>query len=272
MLISERKLRNIVREILREQSPGMASGSAITGAPAAQAQISPQAPTAVKPNTPQSNIVIVGRQNYFPLDYTLGLTAKKSVPSFVGKVVKQGHAFVIVIDPQTKIGHRYDFGRYKEAHKCADDRLLSQAAKAANLQALTDGAGLHTMGITIYQQGSVPAQISADGKHIINLPQFLGGIKRSDDAPGNVVVIPVTDANAAKEYASKTVGKCLPYAIPGFSFLTLADTMNCGVFALRVLNAGAPKPGLPIAEKTTFDTPDALYQTAVGMGFQSGAF
>jgi len=272
VLINERKLRNIVREILREQGPELASGSGAVVIPAAQAQTVVPVPAAAKPSSPQSNIVIVGRQNYFPLDYTLGLTAKKSIPSFVGKVIKQGHAFVIVIDPQTKIGHRYDFGRYKEAHKCADDRLLSQAAKMANLQALTDGAGLHTMGITVYQRGSVPAQISADGKHITNLPQFLGGIKRSDDAPGNVVVIPVTDANSAKAYASKMVGKCFPYAIPGFSFLTLADTMNCGVFALRVLNAGAPKPGLPIAEKTTFDTPDALYQTAVGMGFQSSAF
>jgi hypothetical protein len=262
----------MVREILREQDLGLGSGSSSASVGTAYAQTSVPTAPAAKTATPASNLIIVGRQNYFPLDYTLGLTSKKSEASFIGKIINQGHAFVIVVDPQTKIGHRYDFGRYKEAHKCADNRLLSQAAKAANLQAITDGAGLHTMGVTVYTKGSIPAQVSADGKHITNLPQFLGGIKRTDDSPGNVVVIPVTDCNSARTYANNTVGKCSAYAIPGFSFLTSEDSMNCGIFALRVLNAGTPKPGLSIAEKTVLDTPDNLYQTLIKLGFQTSAF
>ncbi len=220
---------------------------------------------------PGPHLVLVGRQDYFPLDKMLGLTEKESQSSFVGALIKQGHAFVIIVDPKTRLGHRYDFGRYPDAKKCKDDRLLTQAANQAGLGSVIE-KGLHTMGITMYKAGGVPAKISQDGKQILNLPEFLRSVRDPKDSAGNVAVVTVKDANAAKAYADTMRGKCYPYALPGLGFMTTADTMNCGVFAMRTLNAGAPNPPLAIDEGSVIDTPDAMYQTAAAAGYQTSKF
>jgi hypothetical protein len=238
----------------------IASGKLVPGAAAAP----------VTQVGPTPNIVIIGREDYFPLDRVLGLTDDESKAGILGSVVKQGHAFVIIVDPKTRLGHRYDFGRYKEAESCKDDRLLTQAAQAAGLGGALQGTGLHTMGITLYLGGNVPAQISQDGKKILNLPQFVKSVKKQHDAPGNVAVITVTDAAAARSYAESMKGKCYAYAIPGFGFMTAQDTMNCGVFVARVLAAGAPNPPLTIDESSLINTPDSMYQVAASAGYQTG--
>jgi len=220
---------------------------------------------------PAPNLVIVGRQNYFPVDSMLGLTKKETESSFVGALIKQGHAFAIVVDPKTRMGHRYDFGRYPKAKDCKDDRMLSKAAEAAGLGGLL-AKGIHTMGITMYTAGRVPAQISPDGKQILNLPQFLASVKSSKDSPGQVAVVTVKNAAAAKAYADGMKGKCFPYALPGLGILTTADTMNCGVFAMRVLNNGIPDPAFAIDEGSLIDTPDAIYQNAASAGYQTSNF
>ena len=338
MLISERKLRSIVRQTIRESfgmeygSSGDASGS-VSGAPTSQtvkggggytyeifsdgkvqmlskgnqkfpapkvlnqqqaiAVASEQiklgnkdpiitqiasgklVPGAAKPQAaavgPTPNIVIIARQNFFPVDQALGLTDNSSKPGIIGTVVNQGHAFAIVVDPKTRVAHRYDFGRYEEAKSCKDDRLLTQAAQAAGLGNLLQ-AGLHTMGITMYRGGNVPAQISQDGKQILNLPQFLASVKKPNDAPGQVAVITVSNAAAAKAYADGMKGKCYAYSIPGFGFMTTQDTMNCGVFASRVLAAGDPNPPFTIDESLLIATPDAMYKNAEAAGYQTTAF
>jgi len=239
----------------------IAGGKLIPGAAVAQ-------PAAVGP---VPNLILVARQDFFPLDNMLGLTKKSSESSFIGALIKQGHAFVIVVDPKTRLGHRYDFGRYTEAKNCKDDRMLSKAAEAAGLGGILE-KGIHTMGITMYVAGRVPANISPDGKQITNLPQFLASFKSSKDSPGQVAVITVKNAAAAKAYADGMKGKCFPYALPGLGALTTADTMNCGVFATRVLNAGAPNPPLAIDEGSLVETPDAMYKNAEAAGYQTSPF
>ena len=220
---------------------------------------------------PASNIVIIGRQDLFPLDRVLGLTDDMSKPGIIGRVVNQGHAFAIVVDPKTRTAHRYDFGRYKEANSCKDDRLLTQAAQAAGLGKLFE-MGLHTMGITMYVGGNVPAQISQDGKQILNLTQFLNSVRKPAEAPGQVAVITVSNAAAAKAYADGMKGKCYAYAIPGLRFMSTQDTMNCGVFAARVLAAGSPNPPFAIDESLLFSTPDSMYKNAETAGYQTIVF
>lgn len=219
------------------------------------------------------NLVILGRQDYFPLDLMLGLSDDLSEPSWLGSLVAQGHAFAIVVDPKTRRAHRYDFGRYKAAEDCDDDRLLSRFAQGSKLGAALD-KGIHTMGITMYVGGTVEAVISTDGRQITNLPQFLASVKRDKDSPGEVVVITVGSAADAKAYADGMRGKCFPYALPGFGSLTSADTMNCGVFSARVLKAGGPNPPLAIDEEPLLDTPDAMFAAAAGsqQGYQQSPF
>jgi len=223
------------------------------------------APTASATAGPVAGFVVIGRQDFFPLDVA-GQTASKAVTSLIG----QGHGFAIVVDPNTKVGHRYDFGRYPEAAKCQDDRWLTKAGAAVAGKEAFNQAGIHTMGIALYKGGTVAAKVSTDGKQITNLSEFAKGIRKSNDSAGDLVVIPVTDARAAFAFASSMVGKCFPYALPGFGFLTTGATMNCGVFAQKVLEAGKPAQALSVQENTLVDTPDALYNTAAGMGFQTG--
>lgn len=229
----------------------VAAGGAATAAPAAQA-----------------GLIIIGRQDYFPLDKTLGPDVSKAASALVG----QGHGFAIVVDPVTKLGYRFDFGRYDEAKKCPDDRWITKAGNALAGKEAFGKYGIHTMGITMRKSGKVAAQVSPDGKQITNLAQFAKSVRKADDSPGNIVVIPVTNAAGALAYANSMVGKCFPYALPGFGVLTTASTLNCGTFAQKVLQAGAPEQVISVEARTLVDTPDALYNTAAGMGYQTSTF
>ena len=202
----------------------------------------------------------------------------------------QGHGFAVVVDPATGVGHRYDFGRYKDAERCEDNRWLSKAgvalakkfgfgkdpdpAKNVEPEQWFANLGIHTMGITLYHQGRVRATVSPDGK-ITNLKQFCAGLKKPKDGAGgtDIVAVPVNNATAALQFAESIKGVCFPYAFPGAQFLTYKDTENCGTMAQKILMAGSPDMSVSIEAKTLVDTPDALYNTLVSGGtFQTCGF
>jgi hypothetical protein len=226
----------------------------------------PAAPTA------SGGLILVGRSDYFPVDSMLGLTDNAHKQGPIGKLVGQGHAFAIVVDPKTKFGYRYDFGRYGKASECEDTRWITQKGTSLFGKEKFQQMGLHTMGITKRIVGRVPAKISPDGKRILNLPQFLASTKYPDDTPSEVAVVTVSNPAAAIAYANDMVGDCFPYAIPAFGWLTTRDTMNCGVFAARVLAAGVPNPAFALDEGTILDRPDVMYRTAAEKGYQTGNF
>lgn len=219
---------------------------------------------------PGKGIIVINRHDYFPLD-SLSSGASKVVTALVG----QGHASAIIVNPNTGKGYRFDFGRYKAAEKCPDDRWITQAGRAFMGKAQFDKVGISTMGVAVANPVKVLAKVSKDGTKIENLAAFCGSSHWGDERAGesDAVVIPVTDINAALSYAQQQVGKCVPYAIPGAGFLSpMNETLNCGLFAQRVLQAGKPDQMISIETRTLFDTPDALYQSAAGMGYQTAHF
>jgi hypothetical protein len=242
---------------------GSSSSGGTTSDPATAAEVS-------KLNFPPGKgIIVINRHDFFPLD-SVSSVASKAATALIG----QGHASAIIVNPNTGKGYRFEFGRYDEARKCKDERWITQAGNALFGEDSFSEMGIHTMGVALSHPVGLAAKVSKDGNRIENLKEFcassLWGKEKRGESDG--VVIPVSDINAALAFAKSMVGTCFPYALPGAGFLTTQDTMNCGVFAQRVLQAGKPDQVISVQARTLFDTPDALYQTAAGMGYQTAHF
>jgi len=214
--------------------------------------------------TGKAGFVVFGKQDYFPLDAAVRGDNKVSKPGWISKLIDQGHGFAIVVKG-SGAAVRYDFGRYKEAETCPDPRLSAQLFAALGLKAFANTSGITTMGIVHTQRCSVNATFSSNKKEILNLGKFLAGTKKSDDSATQYVVVPVADADAASAYAQSKVGKCTPYAIPGFAVLQTGAT-NCGSFAYQTIQAGSPTPPFNAEIRSLLDTPMNLYQELAGSG------
>lgn len=279
--------------IAREQLTLGAGGSVINNIangtlvydPSSDVSAAPKAPTEpdVKPSAgPKKGIVMIARQDFFPVEGIAGPEAS----AIATKMFGQGHGFAVVIDPSTGTGHRFDFGRYGEAASCKDDRWLTKAGVAIarkfgfgksedkSPEEWFGDLGIHTMGVLKYHVGKVKAVVSPDGK-ITNLKQFCAGLKKSTDGSGgtDIVAVPVNDASAALSFAKSKLRVCIPYALPGAQGLTYKDTENCGTMAQKILMAGSPNMIISVETKTLVDTPDALYENLASSGtYQTCSF
>lgn len=251
------------------------------GAPAA----SPAAPVIAAGAAPQKGIALIARQDYAALK-PVSAAASDIADSLFG----QGHGFCVVVDPVSRLGHRFDFGRYPEAEKCPDDRWLTKAgialaakfgmgansdpAKSKTPAQWFNSLGISTMGVLHHSVGRVAAVVGPDGK-IANMKEFCAGLKKGTDVAGTtqLVAVPVNNVSGAMGFANARIMKCLPYALPGAQLLTYKDTENCGTMAQKILMAGAPDGLMSIEAQTLVDTPDALYNTLVrNKTLQTGAF
>lgn len=185
--------------------------------------------------------------------------------------IGEGHAFVVIVDANTGKGTRYDFGIFKGAEKCKDDRWVQKAGQSLFGKSFKKYFAFHTMGITMQYNCATRAKISKDGFQITNLKDFVNGcLQAFDKGPGSAAVIPISNPSAALQYANSMVGKCHPYSLPSLPFLETG--LSCGTFAVAVIDKGDPTGIFSIETLTAIDTPDSLYSTASRLGYKTIEF
>lgn len=231
---------------------------------------------AAAPATP--GFVFLGRGGYDAVGDALkpiiDPATAKTIGSWVSNLTGQGHGFIMIVDPKDGVLHRFDFGRYKKEMSgkkgCEDTRLSSLGDTLANA---IRGSGLATTGIVLYKRGAA-AKFSPDRKQILNIPQILRTVKKPDEKGQlECLLIPVSNASGALSLASSMANKCYNYAIPGAA--ALQNAMNCGTFAQKILQYSQPVGignVVSVETATLIDTPDHLFQTAEGDGYQKFTF